>query len=72
MTLTEHRKVQKAPQGALCPFPTERPHRHHLLRERFRYADGRDEGGVWLLEEIDEPPIYLAPPPTMRPVFAFA
>ena len=72
LTITEHRKAQKAPQGAPCPFTTGRPHRHHLLRARFRYADGRDEGGVWVLEEIDEQPIYLAPPPTMRPVFAFA
>ena len=65
VTLTEHRKAGKAPQGAPCPFTTERPHRHRLLLERFRYAQGRDVGGIWVLS-LPAPLIEPIPPPTRR------
>lgn len=71
VTVTEHRKAQKAPQGAPCPFTTERPHHHHLLLERFRYEEGHDVGGIWVFKDRDEPRADL-PPPRHPRQFAFA
>ena len=63
LTVPQLRKARK-PQGAPCPWSTD-GHRHQFMGGRFRYSDGRDDGGVWVFPNPTPRP--AEPPPLLEP-----
>lgn len=75
VTVPELRKARKIrAKGEPCPFGCGR--RHAISMHRYRYSDGHDEGGVWVLGEprpeyLDNEPPPATPPPVADPPLMF-